>query len=255
MMKQRNIWSGIAFLTLITAISSCDQSIDNLYEDKSRIQFKYYTRDFNQNMILDDRTTYSFGMKADDVLTDTAKIAVEFLGTPSDRDRTYRIRVVADSTTAVEGVHYAPIDPEQTFGAGRFTDTLRIVVFRDALSSSFTDPEDRRIALEMEPSGDFDLGMKDGLRTYLYINNYLSEPEWWSAPLRLNYIGFYHPEKWKILISFNELFANPQTVPFDINNQGRQYFQGLANYLNAVPTFDDETGDRIYIDRMVPQQN
>src|SRR5690606_38050567 len=135
-----------------------------------------------------------------------------------------RVRIFQDSTTAVEGVHFAPISSDQVFGAGRFTDTLKIVVFRDALSSSFTNPEDRVLALTLEASDDFDLGMKDGLTTYLSINNYLSEPVWWDTPLRRNYIGFYHPEKWKILISFNEQFANPETVPFDYNNQGRQYF-------------------------------
>lgn len=254
-MKKRNSLQGIVYLLLIAMMSACDQSIDYVYADKARIQFKYYTKDYNQNRIVNDRTTYSFGMKADEVHADTAKIPVEFLGTPSERDRTYKVRIATDSTTAIEGIHYEPVAATQIFGAGRFTDTLRIVVLRDALSTSFTQPEDRRIAFEMEPSDDFDLGMKDGLRTYLYINNYLSEPDWWSSPLRQGYLGFYHPEKWKILISFNPLFANPETVPFDINNQGRQYFQGLSNYLNDIPTFDDETGHRIYIDRLVPKEN
>ena len=45
-------------------------------------------------------------------------------------------------------------------------------MIRKNLSTSFTQPEDKRLALEMIPSEDFDLGMKDGLKTYLYINNY-----------------------------------------------------------------------------------
>lgn len=240
---------------LITTILfiACDQSIDNVYKEKSRIQFAYYTLDFNQNMIIKKESTFSFGMLDDSIQVDTAKIVVEYLGTPSDRDRTYKVSVLEDSTTAIQGVHYEPFNPMQTFKAGASRDTLRIVVYRSDLSTSFTNPEDKRLALEMEATDDFDLGMKDGLRRYLNINNYLTEPEWWDTPLRGNYIGFYHPEKWKILISFNDGFSDPIDCPFDYNNQGRQYFQGLANYLNNVPTFDEETGSRIYIDRLEPR--
>ena len=253
-MNTKNIITLSSFLMAIVLLTSCSQNIDSLYKDKSRIQFKYYTLDFNKKMILNNKSIFSFGLKDDSILKDTAKIVVEFLGTPSSEERTYEIKVLVDSTTAVEGVHYEPLSTTQTFKAGKFTDTLKIIVIRKNLSTSFTNPEDKRLALEMVPSKDFDLGMRDGLRTYLNINNYLSEPIWWNTPLRADYIGFYHPKKWKTLISFNERFSNAETCPFDVNNEGRQYFQGLANYLNAVPTFDDETGSRIYIDRLVPQQ-
>ena len=240
------------FITLLLT-TSCDKEINSLYKDKGRIQFKYYTLDYNKKMIINTKSIFSFGMMADQIIQDTAKIVVEFLGTPSEFDRTYKVKVAMDSTTAVVSKHYEVIDNIQTFRAGKLKDTLKIIVYRKELSTSFTDPQDVRLALELEPSEDFDLGMKDGLKTYLYINNYVSEPIWWKAPLRYDYIGFYHPKKWKILISFNAKFSDVNSCPFDINNEGRQYFTGLANYLNAIPTFDDETGDRIYIDRLVPQ--
>lgn len=239
-------------LVIIVFFASCKKNIDKLYEGKARIQFKYYSLDFNKKMILNNKTTYSFGMKDESVVIDTAKIVVEFLGAASNVDRTYKVKVAPDSTTAKEGVHYELISKTQTFKAGAYSDTLKVVVLKGSLSKSFKNPEDMRLALELEPSDDFDLGMKEGLKTYLHINNYLSEPVWWNTSLRYNYIGFYHPKKWKILISFNAQFANAETCPFDVNNSGRQYFQGLANYLNSIPTFDDETGSRIYIDKLVP---
>ncbi len=251
-MKNRDILMLMSFMLATMALSSCKQEIDNVYKEKSRIQFKYYTLDFNKKMILNNKSTFSFGMKDDKIIKDTARIVVEFLGVVSDKDRTYKFKVATDSTTAVAGVHYEPISTTKVFKAGKMKDTLKIVVDRTKLSSSFKNPEDRRIVLELEPTEDFNLGMKDGLRTYLYINNYLSEPIWWKSSLRLPYIGFYHPKKWKILISFNSSFSNSETCEFDVNNQGRSYFTGLANYLNAVPTFDDESGARIYIDRLVP---
>lgn len=254
-MKNRNILMPL--MLAIMVFSSCKQEIDNFYAEKARIQFKYFKEVTGSNKVIYrtyfDRTTFSFGMKDESLEKDTAKIVVEFLGKVSNLDRNYQVRIVADSTTAVEGLHFEPFSTTQIFRAGRMKDTLKIVVKRKALSSSFLNPEDKRLTLEMVSTADFNLGMKDGLRTRLYINNYLSEPIWWKDPGRLPYIKFYHPKKWKILISFNAKFADPEKCDFDYNNEGRSYFTGLANYLNAVPTFDDETGARIYIDRMVPK--
>ncbi|WP_164108710.1 MULTISPECIES: DUF4843 domain-containing protein [Sphingobacterium] len=248
-------FSIIASILLVAiGFSSCDQEIDNIYKEKARIQFKYYSLDFNRKMVIEDETIFSFGMADDDVKIDTARIVVEFLGIALDKDRTYQVRVNTDSTTAVEGVHYKSFSMTQTFRANRLKDTLKIPVIRENLSPSFNNPEDKRLTLEMVATDDFDLGMKGGLRTDLYINNYLSEPKWWSSSLRRPYIGFYHPKKWKILISYNIGFTDPVNCPFDYNNQGRSYFQGLNNELNAKPTFDDETGYRIYLNSLEPRK-
>lgn len=254
-MKRRYILALLSFLVIMVHFSSCDQSIDNFYTEKSRIQFKHYTEDTILQTIRRkyfDKNTFSFGMAADNVQEDTARIVVEFLGEVSDSDRTYTVRVAGDSTTAKEGIHYKPFSPTQVFRAGRMKDTLKIVVLRSQLSSSFTNPEDRKLVLDLEPSEDFNLGLKGGIRTRLNINNYLSEPKWWKDPLR-SALGFYHPKKWKILITFNAAYMDSENCRFDTNNSGREYMNGLARYLEGVPTFDDETGARIYIDRLVFQ--
>ena len=252
----KDIFKLRSILIFLVILTSCNQDIDNFYGEKARIQFKYFKEVVGSDKVTRrtyfDRTTFSFGPKDDAVEVDTAKIVVEFLGNISNLDRNYQVRIVADSTTAVQGLHFEPIQTTQIFKAGRKNDTLMIVVKRKALSSSFSNPEDKKLTLEMVSTTDFNLGMKDGLRTRLYINNYLSEPVWWKDPLRSS-LNFYHPKKWKILISFNKDFSDPNNCRFDTNNEGRSYFQGLASYLNAVPTFDDETGGRIYIDRLVPK--
>lgn len=253
----KDIFKFNSILVFLVILTSCNQDIDNFYVEKGRIQFKYFKEVVGSDKLIRrtyfNQTTFSFGPKDETLEFDTAKIVVEFLGSVSNMDRNYQVRIVTDSTTAVEGVHFEPFSTTQVFKAGRMKDTLKIVVKRMALSSSFTNPEDRRLTLDLMPTADFNLGMKDGLRTRLYINNYLSEPVWWKDPLRLPFVGFYHPKKWKILISFNQKFSDPEKCDFDYNNQGRSYFQGLASYLNAVPTFDDETGGRIYINRIEPK--
>lgn len=254
-MKRNYIAILLSFLVVIVSFYSCDQSIDNIYAEKSRIQFNHYKERITlQKVTRDyfDRSTFSFGMSADAVKEDTARIVVEFLGAVSDRDRIYTVRINSDSSTAVEGVHYKSFSAKQIFRAGLRKDTLKIVALRSQLSSSFVFPEDRRLVLDLEESEDFNLGLVGGLRTRLDINNYLSKPKWWNDPLR-SALGFYHPKKWKILIGFNPLYSDKDNCIFDTNNNGRAYMRDLARYLEGEPTFDDETGARIYIDRMVLQ--
>lgn len=254
-MKNRYLFVLLSFLIISSSFYSCDRSIDNVYKDKSRIQFTHYT----ENVILGnitrkyfDQYTFSFGFLDNDILEDTAKISVEFLGMVSDQDRTYSLRIDPDSTTAIEGVHYKPFEKTQIFRAGMSKDTLEIIVLRSHLSSSFSDPEDRRLVLDLVPTQDFDLGLAKGTRTRLDINNYLSKPKWWDDPSRQG-LGFYHPEKWKILISFNPLWSDTEECIFDYNNEGREYMSGLERYLNSVPTFDSETGYRVFMNRLEPQ--
>lgn len=230
---------------------SCDDSIDFPYTGKDRIQFRHYTTNYNSVRTYSDSLTFSFGLRPEEILIDTAKVVMEFLGKGSDVERKYKIVTVADSTTAVAGTHYEVIDEWQTFRANELTDTLRIVVYRKNLSTSFRNPVTIRIGLRLEPSDDFDLGLEGGIYKKILLNNYLSEPDWWNNNTSL---GYYHPEKWKILISFNSAYANQHTCPFDINNEGRTYRNGLSSYLSAVPTFDEETGERVMMNELVPQE-
>src|SRR5690606_3582847 len=138
-MNKKIILIVASALAAIWFSPSCKQTIDNVYKDKSRIQFKYYTEDTilkNITKKFFNSTTFSFGLHDESIVKDTAKIVVEFLGTASDKDRTYRLKIATDSTTAVKGVHYEPFDEVQTFKAGKLKDTLRIVVLRSSLSSS-----------------------------------------------------------------------------------------------------------------------
>lgn len=237
---------------LIYGLGSCDQDINKPYEGKDRIQFRHFTTDYNGKRTYSDSLVFSFGLRPDSIKIDTADIIMEYLGKGSDKPRTYRVVTLMDSTTAVAGTHYEAINEIQSFQPNKLTDTIRVLVYRENLSTSFRDPKTIRIDLKLEPTEDFDLGLEGGLYKKILLNNYLSEPGWWEKNFR-GMLGFYHPEKWKILISFNEEFANFKSCPFDMNDEGKTYAQGLDRYLKNVPTFDEETGDRIYMNELVPQ--
>ncbi|MGL5683203.1 MAG: DUF4843 domain-containing protein [Marinifilaceae bacterium] len=239
------------FIFLFSLLASCKQDIDFPYQGKDRIHFQHFTIDYNKKRHYFDSLTYSFGLLPTETQKDTLKIVMEYTGNSSDITRSYNISVSPDSTTAQEGLHYEAFNEMQEFRPNKLTDTLRIVVIREHLSASFTNPKSERLDLILKPSNDFDLGLTKGLKMSVYLNNYLSEPTWWKGNFGGS-LDYYHPQKWRVLITFNEEFANPTSCPFDNNNEGRGYITGLRNYLAAIPTFDEETGARIYMDRMVP---
>ncbi len=93
-------------------------------------------------VIIAIRRYFLSGLYPGEVREDTLKLPVEYLGNGSDRDRTYKVSIVADSTTAVEGVHYLAFNSLQTFRANELTDTLYIVVLREALSKDYAEGEE-----------------------------------------------------------------------------------------------------------------
>lgn len=237
----------LLFLQLAFYMTSCDQNIDFAYVGKDRIQFRHYIIDYNGNRHYSDTLTFTYGLMPDSVTIDTAKIVVEYLGSGSDQERTYYVSVVQDSSTAISDFHYATIERKQKFRPNKLTDTLRIVIYRNNLSDDYTNPETIRLDLRLEPSPDFDLGLAGGLFKKIKMNNYMSKPDWWESNFYGGQLGFFHPEKWKILISFNKSFADQHECPFNTNNEGSEYVNGLRKYLEDIPIYDKATGKRIYL--------
>ena len=240
------------FLSCLLAccLASCDQDIDFAYKGKDRIQFQHYTLDYNDVRHYSDTISFSCGLEPDSVKVDTLNVVFEFLGRGSDQERTYYVSVVEDSTTAIVDVHYGAFAREQKFAPNTLTDTLRIPIYRENLSSDYTLRESYRLYLKLEPSEDFDLGLEGGLIKDIKFNNYLSEPIWWEGNFRGS-LGFYHPEKWKILMEFDKAFANFNTCPYDMNGLGGSYASQLGRYLDYYIVIDEATGKRVTMGGLV----
>lgn len=231
---------------------SCDQKINYPYEGKDRIQFKHFSVAIDKREEFDS-LTFSMGLLNDTILTDTAKVVIELLGKLSDTERNYKVSIVADSTTTEAGIHYEIFNEIQSFRKKKTNDTLRIVLNRQNFSSNPSEKENRILYLKLEPTDDFELGLTKGRTMKMVLNNYLSEPNWWSKQHR-GIFGFFHVKKWKILISFNEEFATYNDLPFrDQSAEAKAYQKGLESYLQNVPTYDDYTGDRIKMYSLEPQ--
>ena len=241
-------------LSCVALLWSCDQDIDYPDQGKDRIQFQHYTVDWNGNRNYSDSTLFSFGLIPSEVREDTLKLPVEYLGNGSDRDRTYKVSIVADSTTAVEGVHYLAFNSLQTFRANELTDTLYIVVLREALSKDYAEGENIRLELKLEATDDFALGLDGGIQRKIVFNDFMAEPTWWQGSLSGSF-GFYHPKKWKFLIEEigDEELATYGSIPYDRNSpEIKSYVNSMDRYLRNTVVIDDVTGMRVTMNGLEP---
>ncbi|WP_439183867.1 DUF4843 domain-containing protein [Carboxylicivirga taeanensis] len=244
-------------LLVITAavLFSCDDEIDYPYQGKDCIYFEYEYELWKNHFVEYDSVTYSFGKLDNSIRIDTAKVVLRYLGKQSDQVRKYKVKVldegidIDDKTTAEEGVHYQKIEEMQDFSPNELTDTLRIVLLRDNLNPSFTAQESKKLILRLEASEDFELGINKGLEMKVVFNDYLSMPPWWDY--HDYYLNFYHPEKWKILMTFDDIFDDVTSTSLDMYaGDLYKYANALNQYLIDNEVRDSETGARVYMDRL-----
>ncbi|MDE5610904.1 MAG: DUF4843 domain-containing protein [Odoribacter sp.] len=222
---------------LCFGLQGCDNEIKYQYDDVNRLYFDFV-----------DSVRFSFGKLPEEVTVDTAKIVVRLLGNASAEPRTYRVKVLENgtrlkgTTDMVAGVHYEPLEEKQVFGPDRFQDTLRIVLFREPLSSSFRNPEFKTLMLALESGDDFQVELDEGREMKLSVNNFLAAPLWWEE--YSNLLKWYHPKKWLFLIEQSARFDNEnEFTGTDAEMQTKSWV--MSDWLNKNVIVDDETGMRV----------
>lgn len=249
----------IYLITVIFAglIISCDDEVKFPYQGKDCVYFEHQYQIYGgYKTVTYDSVVFSFGKIDDEIMQDTAKIPIKLLGRTSSFERKYKVNVIKegeytdDITDAEEGKDYLKIAEDQIFRADSINDTLRVVLNREFLNKSAIAQESKTIILQLQPSEDFDLGINKGIEMRLIFNDFLSEPKWWDTHKR--YFNYYHPEKWKILMKWDDKFkdANAPTLGMGGNEMG-MYASSLRKYLDDNEVFDKETGERILMDRKI----
>lgn len=248
--------SRIFFLIFILMFFyRCGEQEAQGYEDLDYINFRAYYYNSAGVAVYFDSTIFSFGKKLPEIQKDTAKIVVDFVGRASERVRTYRVsvvdsgEVVKGKTTMVESEDYEFIEPLQNFRPNAFSDTLRIVVSRKNLDPVSVHKASKTLILRLESSDDFAVGFKSTREMKLSVNDYLLEPVWWRE--NLVHLKFYHPEKWRLLISWDERFVVDDVQKVSLPEM-ITYGNVLASYLSDNVVIDQETNMRVYMDGLYP---
>lgn len=237
-------------------LASCEQKPEPYFEPAGSIRFEYgFTKETIPVRITE--INYSFGFVPEEQLSDTLFLEVAFTGPLADYDRKYLVEVadtgtmVTGHTTMEAGKDYRQIEGEHVLRGKHWKDTLAVVVSREFINPGFVRKETKILVLRLRPSQDFENVVKDMDEILISVNNYLAEPIWWAKFAQ--YLNFYHPEKYKILMVLEPSLRDPEVA-----NLTGVKLSGLADlmrdYLNDNVVLDEETGQRIFIDRMEDYQ-
>lgn len=161
-----------------------------------------------------DSVSYSFAVKSPALQTDTVKVPVRIMGNASPKDRVVNLKMVADSSTAVEGVdfEFGPL----VIPAGAFSADLDIIVKRNPKLKK----EQVRLMLMIDQSADFLPGISNarasnatwgaGLTYLIKINDFFVKPDNWDTRL-VYYFGAFSQVKFGFIIKVTGRTEFPHT--------------------------------------------
>lgn len=180
---------------------SCEENEDGYYDNIPRIYFPEET----------DSLSFSFGDKVAEYTRHIIEVPVKMMGLNAESEMKFKVVLNKELSTAEEGVHFSPIQPEYTLAVDSVNAYVPIELIRDNLSE---DEVTYKIVLDLEANTDFELGSKENLRAVVTFNNYLEEPSWWMN-MFVMYTVNYHRGMYQRLIAY---FGEPLTEEFCNNN-------------------------------------
>ncbi len=232
----------VLFFLIINLVflGSCSQNERNLFEkDYSAISMYLIGTER-------DSVGVNFLFYPDDKILDTVSFAVRLVGVSKDYDRYINLKILEEETTAEEGVHYESLKDKYLFRAGRYQDTLNIVVKRDISLQDST----YRLIVALEESDDFILGVLDDPKTSSAIRQYRHNikiiinanldvpPPFWNINFLYTGTGPYHPLKCKKFIEIAGVDdLNWQCKPSEARDI---YIRKTRKWFRENPTYDED---------------
>ncbi len=227
-MKKFRLYIPAALLVLVL---SCKKDDIMTYEGGTYIQF---VRNYS------DSSLFSFlGMPDEDEAT--VAIPVQMSGMPVDKDRTYKISVVPQLTTATTANYTIP--ESFTLRANKVVDTGWITVKKTADLSV----KPVKLVMKLERTDDFEVGQTDHSAIILYISNVVARPDWWDGNVEGRFLGSYSDKK---LLLFIEITGRSELNPLN-EDEVRYYTIIFKNYLlrekDAGRTVYEENGSEMTV--------
>jgi hypothetical protein len=186
----------ITFLAIAcTALfAACEQNEPMEFADDGRIYFFEQESSGYGTMLTVGEKNFSFAILDDAVTEAEGGVNVRIMGRVSDKDRAFRARVIADSSTAVEGTHYRLHDG--VVKAGEFESILPVTLYRTPDLKN----EAIKIYLEIVPTEDFGDGVQVGNTFILWVGDFFMKPPTWTVFVD-QYLGAYCDNKYKFIIA------------------------------------------------------
>lgn len=166
--------------------AACQENEMKDFDSNGAVYFQLSTRWSNTV----DSVVYSFAGKPED--TYTMKLQVNLMGSATDYDRTVRVVLDQEHTTAKEGTHYDALHSSYTLPAGAYQLEIPII-----LHGKDPELEERtfQIALKLEASDDLQLGLSKRTSARVIISKLFARPVYWEEYGLENYFGIYSKVK------------------------------------------------------------
>lgn len=166
--------------------TACQENEMNDFDSDGAVYFQLNSQWSNTA----DSVVYSFAGKP--TTTYTVKLQVNLMGTAADYDRTVRVVLDQERTTAKEGRHYDALHSSYTLPAGTYHMEIPIVLHGE-------DPEleERafQIALKLEASDNLQLGLSKRTSARVIVSKLFTKPVYWDEYHLESYFGPYSKVK------------------------------------------------------------
>ncbi len=187
---------------------SCTQNEPLLYTAKPAVYFNELSNDA-------DSVIYSFTTTVDE--RDTVYISVKLLGAIPE-DKTFKISVDEEASTAKAGVHYEALRESFVYPAGKVTVNVPFYM----LYSADLDTSLLSLDFAIESNDDMDAGYSDHVQGRIIITNQLFKPVYWDYPMSL-YFGEYSRVK-------HQICTDIMGHDFPLTLEEAQYWNGETIY-------------------------
>jgi hypothetical protein len=218
----------ILFMCSLVFLSSCNKDIDSFDNSKNYIYFDvpFKVDDYgNKTTTRVDSIYYSFALDDASITSHTFKIPINTISLPANKDRSYKVEVVTDKTTA-EDTDWDKTCLENTIvKAGSVFDTLLVKVNRTSILRKAV----RSITFRIVGNENFSEGYNNLLTAKISFSDVLDPPSWWS---KWQYIfGDYCREKYLKWREIYYLGADPNVELYAGPGKGKElYWDNMPYY-------------------------
>ncbi len=219
------------FLLGLCALAACEKEIDTYNSESNFVYFNMpfvldeYGRETSERM---KELSYSFELDDASVTNHVFKIPVNAMSLPVDYDRSYRVEVVAEETTATSEDWDASCLSHTVIKAGEVFDTLYVTVYRTkSLRTEWKD-----ITFRIVTNEEFGEGYHNLLTAKVTFSDQVEIPGWWPSWKR--YLGEPYRET---IVKWREIYylgADPNVETIGGSGIGKPlYWDNMPYYPNA----------------------
>ena len=214
-----------AFIGL--SLVACQTNDEKLFSDSSSIYF-------DLNGVDKDSIVWTFAKTTD--VEHVLEIPLEIAGYQANHDRTFKVKVNHELTTAQEGLHYKAIQEEQILPKNSFTTVLPITLY---YKDKTLDNQSVSLQLDIIPNENFRNETIDRQTVCIKISNYLPKPKYWDMIYGPNYFGEYSKVKHKLILSVCGLDELPR-YKYENRKALCGYGYVMKNYFETnYPVYDE----------------